>query len=183
MKIYRDRWEIITKAVRLVSEGIVTIYQLDMSDNRWGVNWSACGTRTTEETEGFIRLLNMGIDVADTLNRHEIEFPYTDDFDPEIDSKERYEEVGEVVTSWLKDGEYRKVEAWLLDGAQIYAEQNPEEVAKDLFRYGEIIEDHSDEENNMRTTKFKDESGCTWTVVMKDGETVAIYKGGSKCMK
>lgn len=128
MKVYRDRWEVLSTAIRIVSEGRVTVYELDGQFGKpvkeYGVNWSACGTRTVEETEKFKDLLNMGIDIADMLNRHEVQFMYTDECDPEIDSQERYEEVRNTLITWLQAKEYRKVEAWIIAGSELYDEEH-----------------------------------------------------------
>jgi len=126
MKVNRDRWEVLSTAIQAISERTVTIYevkeQFGQPAKKYGINWSACGTVTVEETKKFRDLLDMGIEIADILNYHEVQFVYTDELDPEIDSQERFEEVGNTLITWILAKNYNKIEAWIISGSEVYAE-------------------------------------------------------------
>lgn len=127
MKNYMERKHILDKAFLIAFDGEVSIYQNSIT-KEWQVNWSALGNVSTEKTMEFISKLGVAMDIADTLNIHEMEFTYTDNGDPEI-GEEEFQEVVERVTKWLKEKTYRNaenVEQWLLDGAYLYEAREDE---------------------------------------------------------
>lgn len=83
-------------------------------DVRFGLNWAAIGTVTTEEAERFSDNLRFAIRLCDHLNA--LRATYAKDFDaddPIMTSREDFIAASEEIYGYLKDGHYARVCEWL----------------------------------------------------------------------
>lgn len=113
-RIYEDRKEVLMKAIDIATTRTIQISQ-DRYGN-WQIGWTKSRYVDPRDAEHFADMINGAVDVANMLTRQQIHFIETDGLDPEIDSDERFDEVVKYVTEWFEEGEYRKIEAWLIAG-------------------------------------------------------------------
>lgn len=68
MKITNYKRNILVNALNDILDGTGILVQAPYKDTQYGVNWSAKGCRTVEETISFANSLNLAIKLANTLN-------------------------------------------------------------------------------------------------------------------
>ena len=113
-KIYEDRKDVLMTAIDIATAKTIQILQ-DRYGN-WQIGWTKSRYVDPRDAEHFADMINGAVDVANMLTRQQIRFVETDGLDPEIDSDERFDEVVKYVTEWFEEGEYRKIEAWIIAG-------------------------------------------------------------------
>ena len=113
-RIYEDRKEVLMKAIEIATTRTIQISQAVTGD--WQIGWAKSYAVDPRDAEYFADMINGAVDVANMLTRQQIHFVETEECDPEIDSDERFDEVVKYVTEWFEEGEYRKIEAWLITG-------------------------------------------------------------------
>lgn len=113
-RIYEDRKDVLMTAIDLATAKTIQILQ-DRYGN-WQIGWTKSRYVDPRDAEHFAGMINGAVDVANMLTRQQIRFVETDGLDPEINSDERFDEVVKYVTEWFEEGEYRKIEAWIIAG-------------------------------------------------------------------
>lgn len=113
-RIYEDRKEVLMKAIEIATTRTIQISMAVTGD--WQIGWAKSYAVDPRDAEYFADMINGAVDVANMLTRQQIHFVETEECDPEIDSDERFDEVVKYVTEWFEEGEYRKIEAWIIAG-------------------------------------------------------------------
>lgn len=80
MRINRTKWNIINTVLNRISRELgVSIYEANscFNDNmqkpvEFGLNWSACGTQSIEETQQYITKMNEAVGIAKFMNQFEL---------------------------------------------------------------------------------------------------------------
>ncbi len=90
---------------------VYTVRQFGKKDLVFGINWSACGTRTPEETKAFAEHLIKASKFIDTLNSINGMMEYFDE--PLYTSKEDYKETEEELTEMIENYEVEDIKNWL----------------------------------------------------------------------
>ena len=66
---FRNEYRALTKEIRRLSDDRIEAYELPTWGNpnatiQLGLNWSACGTKTVEQTEDFVTALQTAIEMV-----------------------------------------------------------------------------------------------------------------------
>lgn len=113
-RIFEDRKDVLMAAI-----GNATLRSVSISQDahgEWQVGWASIGSVKTRIAGNFANLIEGAVDVASMLNRQQVKFIETEDCDPEIASDARFDECVKTLTEWFMAREYRKIEAWIIDG-------------------------------------------------------------------
>lgn len=110
MKITDVRYDAIMLAVRKATyEKNYEISTLDLTGvKKFGVNWSAMGTRSVEETKAFAEDLVKGAELAEFLTSFELEVDYDAD-DNRIKTNEDFEQAVDFMTYAIMNDCYREI--------------------------------------------------------------------------
>lgn len=111
MKIHSMRLNVLNSAIDKAFERNVRIKN---SFGEWKVGWASLGAVSIDDATSFTDAVLAMVDIADMLTRREIETVYTEEFEEDIATEERFHEVRETLVEWLISKEYRKIEAWLV---------------------------------------------------------------------
>lgn len=113
-RIFEDRKEVLMKAISIASNRTIRVKQAVTGD--WQVGWASVGSVDPRDAEYFADQIRGAVDVANMLTRQQIKFVEKEECDPDIDSDERFDECVKYVTKWFEEGEYRKIETWIIAG-------------------------------------------------------------------
>lgn len=112
-KVYSDRWEVLNTAINGAYDREVHV---DNQHGKYMVGWASIGRVDSERAEKFAEAIIEMTNIAEMLNRHEVKFVYTEEFDPEINTEEKYDIATKMVADMVINKKYREIEAFVLAG-------------------------------------------------------------------
>lgn len=119
MKLHEDKLEVLMGAFEWIKwnddSRAFSIYKISGRGEKklvYGINWSACGTKSVEETVKFATNLQKTAVIVDLINNLEIEVVRSEGSC--FSSKEEYTEAKKQVIEMIKNFETGKLIAWLL---------------------------------------------------------------------
>lgn len=121
MKVYRVREEIFNRALSYLGYNEnwkFEIFEMNLwsdkdSTRTYGVNWSACGTQSVEDTQKFIDQMQFAVELTKMLNDCKIVLRNYDDEDDTIATKEDFEKAYEYMIIWLKNKDFKQIKKFL----------------------------------------------------------------------